>query len=410
MITLNNQTTNVQRGLKARLAGKLAIAALLVAAQPAFAEAEKAVPKQLAAVGTVKIDNLTINKAPPSDIKRFYVVDPGHFNMTSQTFVMDANNSKLQLHGIIDGGKLPHVMASSSGKFVGVANTTYDRIASGKRNDYIALHDSQTFEPIADIDIPEIRFLTGLIERFSAFSTDDKHMLVQQFSPTSGVGLVDLEQKKFVKVMDIPDCYHIFPTAKQNFFMHCRDGSLLQVAYDDQGNSKQKNTKVFHAENEYLHNNPYYSSSAGRLVWPTYEGKIFQAKLSDSGAEFLKPVEIFSDKEKKEKWAPGGWQPIAFHKERNEIYLLADKRAKWTHKNPSRFVVVADAATGKRLRRIDLKHDIDSIAVTQDKNPTLIAASIEHKTIYTFDATNGKQLASMDEIGKAPQIIVTMDK
>jgi len=410
MITLYNQLTKGQQRFNARLASSLAIAALLVTAQPAFAEAEKAVPKQLATVGTVKIDNLTINKAPPSDIKRFYVVDPGHFNMTSQTFVMDANNNKLQLHGIIDGGKLPHVMASSTGKFVGVANTTYDRIASGKRDDYVVLHDSQTLEPVADINIPEIRFLTGLIERLAAVSTDDKHMLIQQFSPSSGVGLVDLEKKKFVKVMDVPDCYHIFPTAKQNFFMHCRDGSLLQVAYDDQGNTKQKNTKVFHTEKEYLHNNPYYSNSAGRLVWPTYEGKIFQAKLSESGAEFLNSFEIFSDKEKKEKWAPGGWQPVAMHKERNEIYLLADKRAKWTHKNPSRFVIVADATTGKRLRRIDLKHEIDSIAVTQDKTPTLIAASIEHQTVFTFDAVSGKQLASMDEIGHAPQIIVTMDK
>ena len=409
MITLNNQT-NGQRGLKASLAGKLAIAALLVAAQPAFAEAQKAVPKQLAAVGSVKIDNLTINKAPPSDIKRFYVVDPGHFNMTSQTFVMDANGGKLNLHGIIDGGKLPHVMAAASGKFLGIANTTYDRIASGNRNDYVVLHDTQTFEPVADIEIPEIRFLTGLIERMAALSTDDKFMLIQQFSPSSGVGLVDLEKKKYVKTMDIPDCYHLFPTAKQNFFMHCRDGSMLQVSYDDQGNTKQKNTKVFHTEKEYLHNNPYYSKATGRLVWPTYEGKIFQAKLSENGAEFLNPIEVFSDKEKKEKWAPGGWQPVAFHNERNEIYLLADKRAKWTHKNPSRFVVVVDGSTGKRLRTISLKHDIDSIAVTQDKNPTLIAASIEHKMIYTFDAVSGKLQASMDEIGKAPQIIVTMDK
>jgi len=245
MITSNNQTTNGQGRLYSRLAGKLAIAALLVAAQPAFAEAQKAVPKNLAAVGSVKIDDLSIAKAPPSDLKRFYVVDPGHFYVTSQTFVFDANNSKLNLLGMIDGGKLPHVMTSSSGKFVGVANTTFDRIAHGKRDDYVRLHDSQTLDPIADIDIPEIRFLTGVIERFAAFSADDRHMLVQQFSPTSGVGLIDLEQKKFVKTMDIPDCYHIFPTAKQNFFMHCRDGSMLQVSYDDQGNTKQKIPRCF---------------------------------------------------------------------------------------------------------------------------------------------------------------------
>lgn len=410
MITLNNQSTNGKRESKASLAGKLAIAALLVAAQPALAEDKAAVPKQLAAVGSVKIDNLTINKAPPSDLNRFYIVDPGHFWVTSKTFVMDANNKKLKLHGMIDGGFLPHASASNDGKFIAISNTTYDRIAHGKRDDYLRLHDTQTFEPVADIDMPEIRFLAGLMERFATLSHDNKHMLVQQFSPSSGVGLVDLEAKKFVKVMDIPDCYHLFPAPKQNFFMHCRDGSMLQVTYDDKGNTKQKNTKVFHPENEYLIDNPYFSNSAGRLVWPTYEGKIYQASLSADGAEFMKPIEIFSDKEKKEKWAPGGWQPVAYNKERNEIYLLADKREKWTHKTPSRFVVVADGNTGKRLRRIELKHDVDSIAVTQDKNPTLIASSIGNKSVYTFDAVSGKALASMDEIGYAPSIIVTMDK
>jgi methylamine dehydrogenase heavy chain len=36
---------------------------------------------------------------------------------------------------------------------------------------------------------------------------DKKHLLFYQFSPSPGVGLVDLEAKKFVKMMDIPDCY-----------------------------------------------------------------------------------------------------------------------------------------------------------------------------------------------------------
>ena len=57
-----------------------------------------------------------------------------------------------------------------------------------------------------------------------------------------------------------------------------------------------------------------------------------------------------------------------------------------------------------------MKHDIDSIGVTQDKNPTLIAASIGNQSVYTFDAVTGKALASMDEIGHAPQLIVTMEK
>ncbi len=410
MNTIHRKSTIGQQELKRRVVGKLAIAAMLMATYPAFAE----VPKQLGKEGTLTVgEEMTILKAPPVDSKRVYVLDSGHFNMTSQIFVFDGktiDRKATKLLGMIDANKLPHVMASSDGKFLAVANTMYSRVASGKRDDFIQVFDTQTFNPIADIDIPEGRFLTGVLERLASLSTDNRHVLFQQFSPSPAVGLVDLEKKAFVKMMDTPDCYHVLPAAKQNFFMHCRDGSLLQVTYDDKGNTKQKPSKVFHAENEYLLGNPYYSNTSGHLAWPTYEGKVFQAKLTENGAEFLKPIEVFTDKEKAAKWRPGGWQTITFHKERNELYLLADQREKWTHKLPSRFVFVVDATTGKRLRRIDLKHEIDSISVTQDKVPYLFTTSNETTSMYTFDAVSGKEIASVDELGKAPSVIITMDK
>lgn len=394
-----------KQGRASGLAGGLALATMLMATQAAYAE----VPTQLGGQATAKLQEETsIAVAPPSDSKRVYVLDPGHFQMTSTIYSVDGKSTKLL--GMTDAGKLPHVMPSSDGKFVAIASTMYSRVAAGKRDDYLQLIDPRTHNVLADIDIPEGRFLTGVLERLASISSDDKHVLFQQFSPSPAVGVVDLEKKAFVKMIDVPDCYHVFPTPKQNFFMHCRDGSLLQVSYDDKGNAKQKNTKVFHAENEYLLNQPYYSNSSGRLAYSTYEGRILQAKLSDSGADFLKPFEVFTDKEKKDKWRPGGWQTLAYHKARNELYLLADQREKWTHKTPSRFVFVVDGTTGKRLRKIELKHEIDSIAVSQDADPYLYAVSAEAKSLFTFDARTGKQLASLDELGRAPALVFTMDK
>lgn len=408
MTTLNQPLMTEQIGVMRRFTGHLAVAALLVAAQPAFAGGA-AVPSQLDALGTSELAEKTpILAAPPSDSKRVYVLDPGHFHMTSKIFTIDGKNTSLL--GMTDAAKLPNVMITSDGKHMAVANTMYSRVARGKRDDYIEVIDTRTHDPVADIDIPEGRFLVGVMERLASLSTDDKFMLFQQFSPAPAVGLVDLQKKSFVKMMDIPDCYYIFPAPKQNFFMHCRDGSLMQLTYDDKGNTKQKPTKVFRAESDHMMNNPYYSNSNNRLVWPTYEGRIYQANLSASGADFLKPIEIFSDKEKAEKWRPGGWQPVAYHKARNEIYLLADKREKWTHKTPSRFVIVADATTGKRLRRIELKHEIDAIAVSQDKTPYLYAVSAHDQAMFTFDAQSGKQLGSIDELGKAPIMVFVADK
>lgn len=388
-----------------RMVGGLAISALLVSGHPAFAE----VPTQLGAEATMELlDTPTILDAPPSDAKRVYVLDAGAFHMTSTIYTIDGNNSKLL--GMTDAGKLPHVMLGDNGKFMAVASTMYSRVARGTRDDYIEVIDTRTHMPIADIDIPEGRFLTGVMERLATLSADEKHILFQQFAPSPAVGLVDLENEKFVEMMPVPDCYHLFPVADQKFYMHCRDGSMLKVSYDNNGKTTQENTKVFHGENDYLFNNPTYSVKTGRLVWPSTAGKIFQANLSASGAEFMKPFEAFTDAEKAEKWAPGGWQPVAYHSERNEIYLLADQRAKWTHKLPSRFVFVFDAKTGEKLRRIDMGHEIDAIGVSQDDKPYLFAASKETQTLYSFDALTGKELGQVDELGRAPGLIIIADE
>nr|WP_320165565.1 methylamine dehydrogenase (amicyanin) large subunit [uncultured Methylophaga sp.] len=371
------------------LAGGIATAALMATTYPALAD--------------IAVEQQTIEVAPASDSKRVYVTDPGHFQMTSQVFTIDGKTSELL--GMVDAGKLPHVLVGDKGKFMAVANTWYDRIARGNRDDYIEVFDTSTHEVTADIDIPEGRFLTGVFPHMATLSIDDKHMLFQQFSPVPAVGLVDLENNKFVKMIDTPDCYHLFPAPEQNVYMHCRDGSLLQISYDAEGNSEQKHTKVFHAEDEYLGNMPYYSDVTNHLVWPDYEGQIFQAELSASGATFKKPFEVFTEEEKAQKWRPGGWQVITVHDETNELYLLADQRAEWTHKSPSRYVFVVDGNTGKRLRRIELKHDVDSIAVSQDDEPYLFALSAGDKKMYTFDAKTGKKIGEIGNLGRYPHIL-----
>nr|prf methylamine dehydrogenase:SUBUNIT=large [Methylobacillus flagellatus] len=68
-----------------------------------------------------------------------------------------------------------------------------------------------------------------------------------------------------------------------------------------------------------------------------------------------------------------------------------------------------DGTTGKRLRRIDLGHEIDGISVTQDANPNLYAVSAEAKTLFTFNAVTGKETGKVDELGRAPTISLTMD-
>lgn len=387
-----------------------ACSALALAALGTYALAGggAAIPKHVTKEVTSTLeDDPKILKAPAPDARRVYVTDPDDFNVVTRMVTIDGGNAKLV--GQTDTGLVPNPILSSDGKFFAHASTVYSRVSKGKRDDYVEVYDAETHDVIADIDIPEIRFLVNTYPWMTALTPDDKSLLLYQFSPSPGVGLVDLEGKKFVKMMDVPDCYHIFPTASDTFYMHCREGHLLKATFDKEGNLKHEKTKALHPENKYLVNTPAYSTKAKRLVWPSYDGTIYQVDLSGGDAKFLEPFEAFTEQEKADKWAPGGWNLVAYHRESNRIYLLADQREQWTHKYASRFVLVYDAATGKRISKIDLGHDINSIGVSADAEPQLYALSAHDRTLYIFDSATGKETSKVEQVGRVPLIVTTMD-
>lgn len=403
-------TLEAPKTYRAALFGGVASLSLLIAgaanAQQGPSGAE--LPKQLGSEATSDLeDTPVILSAPAPDSRRIYVTDPAHFAVTTQHFTIDGNNGKVL--GMVDGGFLANPFAASDGSYFGIASTVYSRVAKGKRDDYIEVYDPKTHEVIADIDIPESRFLVGTYPWMTTVTPDNKSLLFYQFTPSPQVGLVDIENKKFVRMLDVPDCYHIFPSSNDTFFMHCRSGTMAKVTYDKEGKVDVKETSPFHGEDEYLINTPAFSLKAGQIVWPTYEGKIFLVDISSGEAKFGNHFDVFTEEEKKDNWRVGGWLPVAYHRETGHVYLLGDQRAKWTHKYPSRFVLVHDIKTGKRVRKLELGRDIDSIAVSQDSNPQLYALSTGEKTLFILDAETGKEQHTVSELGHGPQVIIAHD-
>lgn len=387
--------------------GAAALVALIAAAPSALAQQVSAAKEAADNLAAGKDDDPTVLKAPAPNARRVYVYDPAHFASVSQQYIIDGDSARVL--GMADGGFMMNPVVATDGSFYALASTVWDRVARGKRSDYVEVFDPQTTEPTADIALPAgSRFLVGTYPWMTALTPNNKTLLYYQFSPSPAVGVVDLAGKKFERVIKVPDCYHIFPASNDTFYMHCRDGSLLKTSMAG-GKSETKKTEIFHKENEYVVNHPAYSTKNGRLVWPTYTGKIFQADLSGADAKFLPPIEAFTEEEKKEGWAPGGWQMVAYHRDSDRIYLLADKRAQWKHKTPSRFVVVIDAKTGKRVQRLELKHEIDSVGVSQDAKPQLYALSTGTRTLHIFDPETGKETGKIDQLGRGPQVITTAD-
>lgn len=351
-------------------------------------------------------DEPVVLTAPKPDARRVYVQDPAHFAAVTQQFVIDGSSG--EVIGMTDGGFLPHPLPADDGSFLAQVSTVFERIARGKRTDYVEIFDPETLLPTADIELPEApRFLVGTYQWMNALSPDNSRLLFYQFSPAPAVGVVDLAGGKFDRMVEVPDCYHIFPASADVFYMNCRDGSLARI--DISGTEPAvTNTEVFHGEEELLINHPAFSTRSGRLVWPTYTGKIFQMDLTAEGAVFREPVEALTEAERAEGWRPGGWQQTAYHRKSDRIFLLVDQRDQWRHKAASRFVVVLNGA-GERLAKFELGHEIDSINVSQDDEPLLYALSAGTQTLHIYDAASGEELRSVDQLGRGPQILTTHD-
>ncbi|MFC3569059.1 methylamine dehydrogenase (amicyanin) large subunit (plasmid) [Paracoccus sp. TOH] len=370
-------------------------------------EGQRAAAEAAQQLAAGEADEPVILNAPKPDARRVYVQDPAHFAAITQQFVIDGSSGEVL--GMTDGGFLPQPVVADDGSLFAQASTVFSRIARGTRTDYIEVFDPETLQPTADIELPkDARFLVGTYQWMNALTPDNKSFLFYQFSPAPAVGIVDLENKKFDRMVDVPDCYHIFPASPTVFYMNCRDGSLARVDVSE-AEPKVSNSKVFHTEEELLINHPAYTTRTGRLVWPTYTGKIYQMDLTAEEPKFREPIEALTEAERADGWAPGGWQQVAYHRGSDRIFLLVDQRDQHKHKTASRFVVVLNAATGERIGKIEMGHEIDSINVSQDAEPLLYGLSSGSQTLHIYDAASGEELRSVNQLGRGPQILLTHD-
>ena len=356
-----------------------------------------------------KDDEPRILHAPAPDSRRVYVNDPAHFAAITQQFVIDGEHGRVI--GMVDGGFLPNPVVADDGSMIAQASTVFSRIARGKREDYVEVLDATTLQPTADITLPDApRFLVGTYPWMTALTPDNAKLLFYQFSPAPAVGVVDLAGKAFEGLLDVPDCYHIFPTAPDTFFMHCRDGSMAKVTFGAAGTEPTiTQSAAFHGEEEFLINHPAYSMKAQRLIWPSYTGKIYQLDLSSGEAKVMSTIDGLTADELGQGWRPGGWQQVAYHRPSERIFLLVDQRDQWRHKTASRFVLVIDGKTGQRIAKLEMGHEIDSVAVSQDDNPLLYGLSTGDRTLYIYEAETGKELRSVNQLGRGPQVLTVAD-
>jgi methylamine dehydrogenase heavy chain len=139
----------------------------------------------------------------------------------------------------------------------------------------------------------------------------------------------------------------------------------------------------------------------------SFSGTIYPVK-ADKGSLTLQPTwSLLSQQEKAAKWRPGGLQQLAVHSATNRLYSIMHQGDLFTHKDPGREVWVYDLAQRARVQKISMQHDSGSIQVSRDAHPLMFSIFIESNVLDIYDATSGKFLRSVTDIGTTPTVLVS---
>jgi methylamine dehydrogenase heavy chain len=259
---------------------------------------------------------------------------------------------------------------------------------------------------VAEVTIPPKR-ASHIPQLANARVTYDfKFLLLYNYTPAQSVSVVDVPARKFVGEIETPGCALVYPTGKRAFFSLCGDGAAFQVQLDDSGRatSKSRTAKLFDPVADPVTEKGVRDGND--WLFATFAGNVVRLAPGAAGLQAAS-WPLLGEADRKASWRPGGIQHLALHAATRRLYSLMHVGGADTHKDPGTEVWVYDVAGKKRTQRIVLQEMATSIAVTADAKPLLFAIFIGAQKVDVYDASSGKFLRSIGEIGFTPTTLVT---
>jgi len=189
--------------------------------------------------------------------------------------------------------------------------------------------------------------------------------------------------------------------------MVCGNGGLLTLTLNDKGEvtDKQRIKPFFNPQSDPV------TEKAVRWgdtwIFVSFNGDVYPVDVSSGQPVPGERWSLLSESERKASWRPGGIQHLAVHESSSSLYSLVHQGGPDTHKDPGQDVWVYDLKTRKQIRKIKLEKLSTSIQVSKDDNPLMFSIFIGNPVLDIYDATSGKYLRSVDEIGFTPTIMQT---
>lgn len=376
----------------------MSTAKMIVAASLAALIAGSAVPVQAAPAVLEPEESNTVTIDPPKP--GWFFVDGG-WDMPG-TSIFDSETGKMK--GMVETRRLADMAIDPAGRYYYVSETIWSKGDRGTRQDMVSVYDSKTLNLLTEIPLPG-RILIGSRKNNFIISDDGKTGYIYDFSPTSGVNIVDLSKRKFVAAIELPGCASLMPNPGVGFSALCSDGSLATVAIKGAKGDITHSAPFFDATNDPIFDNFAYDRKTKSTTFLTYTGQIYTARISATpviaapfSIQAAAGIRVGETKPLELNWYPGGRQPMALHRPTGHLFVLMHKGEYWSHKAPGDEVWQVDVAAKKVIKRFALKEPMGNIEVSQTEKP-LLYMNGEKGEALVLDVATGEEKHKIEHAG-----------
>jgi methylamine dehydrogenase heavy chain len=326
------------------------------------------------------------------------------------------------MRGMVSSGYgIPQALIPTRRAELYVPDTYYSRATRGERTDVLTIYDVVSLAPVAEVLVPPKRAMNAAPLVNAALSDDDRFAAIFNMTPATSVSVVDLTARTFTGEIETPGCSLVYGAGPRRFAMLCMDGALLLVRLDEDGRElgKERSRPFFDPETD-----PVLEKAVRwRDLWlfVSFQGQVHGVDVSGEEPQFAPTWPLVTDRDA--GWRVGGSQPLAVHQKTGRLYALMHEGGEDTHKDPGSEVWVYDLSRRERLERIELETPgftylgapiasdpgwiwpfsrlsdwllsamptvgVDSIQVTQDASPRLLATGMFSGAVATYDGLSG---------------------
>jgi methylamine dehydrogenase heavy chain len=352
----------------------------------------------------------------------FWVGDP----LLRRLALIDLEDGSMR--GMVSTGYgIPQALLPTQRPELYVPDTYYSRGSRGERTDVLTIYDTASLAAIGEVRLPPKRALNAVPLVNATLSDDDHFAAIFNMTPATSLSIVDLEARTFAGEIDTPGCSLAYGAGPRRFASLCMDGALLWVTLDEAGRevSKQRSPPFFDPETD-----PVLEKAVRwRDLWlfVSVRGQVHGVDVSGEEPGFAEVWSLQEDAGPDPVWRIGGSQPLAVHEGAGRLYVLMHEGGEDTHKDAGTEVWVYDLESRERLQRIELDTPgftylgvpiesdpdwiwpfsrlsdwllaampavgADSIHVTQDASPRLLATGMFSGAVVAYDGLSGSFLA-----------------